>query len=150
MSTTINAPRDRVWDAVRDIASHVEWMDDAVAIQFTSRRHHGVATTFDCLTKIGPFRLTDRMEVTEWRERRVIGIRHVGIVTGAGRFTLGRRRHGRTRFTWDERLTFPPWMGGWPGSVVGGVVLRRVWKRNLRNLKERVEASQQRARANAR
>ena len=29
-------------------------------------------TTFDCDTKIGPFALTDRMEITEWvdRERR--------------------------------------------------------------------------------
>ena len=61
------------------------------------------------------------MEVTEWREGRVIGIRHVGLVTGTGRFTLARRRHGRTRFTWEERLTFPRWMGGWPGSVAGGV-----------------------------
>jgi hypothetical protein len=144
VSTTINAPRNRVWDAVHDIASHVDWMDDAVAIRFTSRRHEGVGTSFDCATKIGPFRLTDRMEVTEWHDGRVIGIRHVGIVTGDGRFTLRRRGHGRTRFTWEERLTFPRWMGGWPGSVVGGVVLRRVWKRNLDNLKERVEASQRR------
>jgi len=118
VSTTIDAPRDRVWAAVRDIASHVEWMEDAIAIHFTSRSRRGVGTTFDCDTRVGPFRLT-----------------------GTGRFTLDRRRHGRTRFTWDERLTFPLWMGAWPGSVVGGAVLRRVWKRNLRNLKARVEGT---------
>ena len=140
VSTTIDAPRDRVWAAVRDIASHVEWMEDAVAIRFTSRARHGVGATFDCDTRVGPFRLTDRMEVTEWHEGKRIGIRHVGLVTGTGRFTLDRRRHGRTRFTWEERLTFPRWMGGWPGSVAGGVVLRRVWRRNLRALKKRVEA----------
>jgi uncharacterized protein YndB with AHSA1/START domain len=144
ISTTIDAPRDEVWAAVRDIASHVEWMDDAVAIRFTSRARHGVGATFDCDTRVGPFRLTDRMEVTEWREGRRIGIRHVGLVTGTGRFTLDRRRHGRTRFTWEERLTFPRWMGGRPGSVVGGVVLRRVWRRNLRALKARVEGARDR------
>ena len=141
VSTTIDAPRDRVWAAVRDIASHVEWMEDAVAIRFTSRARNGVGTTFDCDTRVGPFRLTDRMKVTEWREGRSIGIRHVGLVTGNGRFTLQRRRHGRTRFTWEERLTFPLWMGAWPGSVVGGAMLRRVWRHNLRNLKARVEGT---------
>ena len=141
VSTTIDAPRDRVWAAVCNIASHVEWMDDAVAIHFTSRARNGVGATFDCDTRVGPFRLTDHMEVTEWRAGRVIGIRHVGLVTGTGRFTLERRRHARTRFTWDERLSFPLWMGAWPGSVVGGAVLRRVWRRNLRNLKARVEAA---------
>jgi hypothetical protein len=141
VSTTIDAPRAQVWMAVRDIGSHVEWMEDAVAIRFTSRARDGVGATFECDTRLGPFRLTDQMEVTEWRERRVIGIRHVGLVTGTGRFTLGRRRHGRTRFTWEERLTFPRWMGGRPGSVVGGTVLRRVWKRNLRALKAKVEGA---------
>ncbi len=139
VSTTIDVPRDRVWAAVRDIASHTEWMEDAVAIRFTSRVREGVGAAFECDTRIGPFRLTDHMEVTQWREGRVIGIRHVGLVTGTGRFTLQRRRHGRTRFTWEERLTFPLWMGAWPGSVAGAAVVRRVWKRNLRTLKARIE-----------
>jgi hypothetical protein len=99
-----------------------------------------VGAAFDCDTRIGPFRLTDRMEVTEWRPRRSMGIRHVGLVTGSGRFTLRRRRRGRTRFSWEERLRFPWWMGGPVGGVVGGQVLRLVWKRNLRNLKRRLEA----------
>jgi hypothetical protein len=141
VGTTIDARRAQVWHAVRDIASHVDWMDDAVAIRFTSRRRQGVGTTFECATRIGPFRVNDRMEVTEWRDGRAIGIRHVGVVTGTGRFTLARRRHGRTRFTWEERLEFPAWMGGRLGSIAGAVVLRRVWKRNLRNLKQRVESA---------
>ena len=140
VSTTIDVPRARVWDDVKDIASHVQWMEDAVAIRFTSPRKAGVGTAFDCDTKVGPLRLTDKMEITEWKPRRVMGIRHVGFVTGTGRFTLGRRRRGRTRFTWEERLTFPWWMGGPLGAEVGGAVLRLIWKRNLRNLKRRLEA----------
>jgi hypothetical protein len=140
VSTVIDAPPARVWDDVKDIASHVGWMEDAVAIRFTSSKRSGVGAAFDCDTRIGPVRLTDRMEVTEWRPRRSMGIRHVGLVTGSGRFTLRRRRRGRTRFTWEERLRFPWWMGGPVGGVVGGQVLRLVWKRNLRNLKRRLEA----------
>ena len=128
-----------VWSSIKDIASHVEWMEDAVSIRFTSSRRSGVGTAFDCETRVGPLRTTDRMEVTEWRPGRVMGIRHVGVVTGEGRFVLRRRLRGGTRFVWEERLTFPWWMGGPLGAVVGGQVLRLVWRRNLRNLKRRVE-----------
>jgi hypothetical protein len=141
VSTVIGASPGRVWDDVKDIASHVSWMEDAVAIRFTSSRRSGVGTAFDCDTRVGPLRLTDRMEVTEWRPRRSMGIRHVGLVTGTGRFTLRRRPRGRTRFTWEERLVFPWWMGGPVGGLVGGQVLRLVWKRNLRNLKRRLESA---------
>jgi uncharacterized protein YndB with AHSA1/START domain len=139
VSTVIDAPPKQVWDDVKDIGSHVDWMHDAVAIRFRSNRRSGVGTTFDCDTKVGPLRLTDVMEVTEWRPRRAMGIRHVGVVTGTGRFTLRRRRGGRTRFRWEERLVFPWWLGGPVGSVIGGQVLRLIWKRNLANLKRRVE-----------
>ena len=47
------------------------------------------------------------MEITEWRPGRAMGVRHVGLVTGTGRFTLRKARGGRTRFTWTERLRFP-------------------------------------------
>lgn len=141
VSTKIDAPPARVWDDIKDIASHVQWMEDAVAIRFTSPKHSGVGAAFDCDTKVGPFRLTDRMEVTEWKPRKVMGIRHVGLVTGTGRFTLRRRRRGRTTFRWEERLVFPWWMGGPLGAEVGGLVLRLVWKRNLRNLRRRFETS---------
>ena len=137
---TIDAPPGAVWDVVRHVEDHVEWMADAVEIRFVSHRRSGVGTAFDCDTRVGPFRLTDRMEITEWKPRRAMGVRHVGLVTGTGAFTLRRRPGGRTRFTWRERLTFPWWMGGFVGEVVGGEVLRLVWMRNLRQLKAIVEA----------
>lgn len=68
-----------------------------------------------------------------------MGVRHVGLVTGTGRFTLRRRRGGRTTFTWAERLVVPWRLGGPIGGLVTAVVLRRVWRRNLRNLKAIVE-----------
>jgi carbon monoxide dehydrogenase subunit G len=150
VSTLIDAPPSEVWDDLRDIGSHTTWMQDAVAIRFTSERHHGVGTTFEADTKVGPFRLSDPMEVTEWdegqgeegegNEARAMGIRHGGVVTGTGRFSLEPAAGGRTRFAWDEQLSFPWWMGGLPGSLVGGQVLRLVWRRNLANLKRRIEA----------
>jgi hypothetical protein len=109
-------------------------MADAAAIRFTGDRRAGVGTTFECETRIGPLRTTDLMEVTEWRERRAMGVRHVGLFTGTGRFLLRRSPRGRTRLTWDEDLRFPWWLGGPVGAVVAAPVLRAVWRGNLRRL----------------
>jgi uncharacterized protein YndB with AHSA1/START domain len=137
---TILASPEAVWAAIEDISSHVRWMEDAVAIRFTSDAHSGVGAAFDCDTKVGPFRLTDRMVVTEWDPARALGIRHAGVVTGAGRFTLmPTSAGGGTSFVWEEELRFPTWMGGAGGGAIGAPLLRRVWRRNLRNLKALVE-----------
>ena len=137
--TDIDAPRRRVWRHLRDIPSHVEWMADAEAIRFVTERREGVGTVFLCDTKVGPIRLVDRMEITEWREGRVLGVRHAGVVTGEGRFSVRRRGRRRTRFTWEESLRFPWWLGGPLGAAVGSRVLRRIWKRNLVRFRRRVE-----------
>ncbi len=139
VSTVIDATPHDVWAAIEDVASHTEWMADAVAIRFLTDRTEGVGTTFECDTKVGPLALTDVMEITEWTPRRAMGVRHVGLVTGEGVFTLERARRGRTKFEWTERIVFPWWMGGPLGGIVGGRILRRIWKRNLRRLKARVE-----------
>jgi uncharacterized protein YndB with AHSA1/START domain len=137
---TIDAPPEQVWASVQDIATHVRWMEDAVAIRFTSDARTGVGASFDCDTKLGPFRLTDRMVVTEWEPGRVLGIRHAGVVTGSGRFVLT-PSGGGTSFAWEEELLFPAWMGGAAGGAAAAPFLRRVWRRNMANLKRLVEGS---------
>jgi len=122
------------------IERHVDWMADARRITFTTGQTRGIGTRFDCFTALGPFRLTDRMVVTAWEPERAMGIEHRGVVTGAGTFTLAALPAGGTRFTWEESLTFPWWMGGNAGAVAAAPVLRAVWRRNLRRLKEIVEA----------
>jgi polyketide cyclase/dehydrase/lipid transport protein len=139
VSTVIDVPPSRVWDDVRDLSSHVEWMDDALGIHFTSLKTSGVGAAYDCDTAVGPFHLTDRIEVTDWQEGRRIGIRHRGMVRGTGHFTIRRASRGRTRFTWEEHLSFPWWLGGGLGSLIGGRFLKRVWRRNLANLRDRLE-----------
>jgi uncharacterized protein YndB with AHSA1/START domain len=138
----IDATPEQVWSVVEPVERHVDWMHDAVAIRFTGEQTRGVGTKFLCDTKVGPFRLVDRMEITEWVPGEVMGVRHTGMVTGSGRFTitpidLGRR----TRFSWQEQLTFPWWMGGPVGAYVGGkIALGPIWRRNLRGLRTLVEA----------
>jgi uncharacterized protein YndB with AHSA1/START domain len=138
----ISATPAQVWQAVEPIEDHVSWMHDAVAIRFQTDQRRGVGTAFLCDTKVGPFKLVDQMEITEWTPGAVMGVRHVGLVTGTGRFTLTPIDHGRrTRFAWDESLVFPWWLCGPIGAWVGGrLVLRRIWMRNLRTLKHLVES----------
>jgi hypothetical protein len=135
----IDAVPDAVWATVQPIERHVDWMADAEKITFTSSTTRGVGTAFDCVTKVGPFRLVDRMVVTEWQPGRAMGIEHRGLIRGRGRFTLRRRRGGRTRFAWTESLVFPWWLGGPLGALVASPVLRAIWRRNLRRLKQLVE-----------
>ena len=144
VSVQISASPGDVWRAIEDIAGHVDWMSEAVAIRFTSGRRAGVGTTFDCDTKVGPLRTTDRMEITEWVPGRVMGVAHRGVVTGVGRFTIRRRWLGRgTRFAWEEELRFPWYVGGPVAGLLAAPVLGAVWKRNLRRLKAQVESTQE-------
>ncbi len=135
--TTLDAPPSEVWAYLADLETHVDWMRDAVQIRFLTRRTSGVGTRYECDTKVGPLRLTDVMEITEWKPGRVMGVRHTGVVTGTGRFTLRKARGGRTRLTWTERLKFPLRRGGPVTAFASKPVLRRVWRRNLRNLARR-------------
>lgn len=138
-----DATPDAVWRAVEDVDTHIDWMADAETIRFLTEQTAGVGTRFECITKVGPVRLTDRMEITEWEPGRSLGVRHTGVVTGTGRFTIAPLDAGRrTRFSWEEELTFPWWLGGRLGSAVGGpAVLQRIWRGNLRRLKPLVERS---------
>ena len=141
LCTDIGATPEEVWRAVEHVETHTAWMADAESITFVTEQHQGVGTAFDCLTKVGPLRTTDRMTVTEWEPAAVMGIEHRGAVTGTGRFTLQAGGAG-TRFCWTEDLTFPWWMGGPLGEVAGRPVLSWVWKRNLERLRTYVTDGQ--------
>jgi uncharacterized protein YndB with AHSA1/START domain len=143
VSIELDASPERVWQVVEPVERHVDWMHDAVAIRFETDQTRGVGTRFLCDTKVGPIKLVDRMEITEWRPGEAMGVRHTGLVTGTGLFTLEPIDLGRrTRFTWAEELIFPWWLGGPIGAFVGGkIVMQAIWRRNLRELARIVEQS---------
>lgn len=142
VSIDINAPVSRVWEIVEPVERHIDWMADAVAIRFKTEQTRGVGTTFFCDTKVGPIKLVDVMTITAWEPERVMGVKHTGVVTGTGEFTLTPLSDSTTRFTWTESLVFPWWLGGPLGALVGGqIVMKAIWRRNLRKLKQLVEAA---------
>ena len=142
VSIDIAAPVQKVWDIVEPIERHIDWMADAVAIRFQTEQTRGTGTTFFCDTKVGPIKLVDVMTITAWEPGKVMGVTHTGVVTGTGEFTLEAIDASNTRFTWTEKLTFPWWLGGPLGALVGGqIVMKAIWRRNLRELKKLVEAA---------
>ncbi len=134
------APAD-VWRAIEAVDTHVDWMADAEVIRFLTEQTEGVGTRFECVTKVGPLRVTDQMEITEWEPEQAMGVRHEGVVTGTGRFTLQPLDGGRrTRFAWEEELRLPWFLGGVMTTALGGrTVLKRIWEGNLRRLRPLVE-----------
>ena len=142
VSIDIPAPPQEVWDFAADLARNVEWMADAKSITFTSAQTEGIGTTFDCVTKVGPLKTTDQIEVVEWDPPHVLGIQHQGAVRGVGRFTLEPIPDG-TRFTWAEDLTMPWYFGARVSQQPAAMVLERVWRRNLRTLRARILERQQ-------
>ena len=142
VSVDIAASVQKVWDIVEPVERHIDWMADAVAIRFQTEQTRGTGTTFFCDTKVGPIKLVDVMTITAWEPGKVMGVKHTGVVTGTGEFTLEAIDASHTRFTWTESLTFPWWLGGPLGAFVGGqIVMKAIWRRNLRELKKLVESA---------
>ena len=135
VSITINKPIEVVWNEVKVMENHVNWMQDAEKIDFLSENTFGLNTKMKVLTKVGPFSLNDIITVTEWKEMESIAVIHEGIVTGEGVFNLSEVDNTTTKFQWVETLKFPIYLGGPIGEIFGGIVLKYIWKKNLNNLK---------------
>ena len=136
VSTIINKPLDEVWGEVSVLKNHTNWMKDAVNIDFLTESTQGIDTKMKVLTKVGPIKLYDYMTVTEWVERQSIGVDHVGLVTGKGKFTLTQLEENKTEFKWEETLKFPIYLAGPIGEFFGSPILKLIWKNNLKGLKE--------------
>jgi len=139
VSVIIDASVETTWASVEEIASHVDWMADAESIRFTTATEKGVGTAFECVTRVGPLRLTDLMSVNEWTPPSFMGVDHRGVVRGTGRFTLEDLQGRRTRLVWEEDLSFPWWLGGLFGGYAAQPILSRLWRGNLKRLKRLVE-----------
>ena len=139
VSILINKPLDAVWNEVKVMEDHVKWMEDAVKIDILSENNSGLDTKMNVLTKVGPITLTDIITVTEWKEKESIGVVHEGIVTGEGVFYLSEIDDNKTKLQWVETLKFPFYLGEPIGEIFGGVILKYIWKKNLKNLKEIIE-----------
>lgn len=129
---TIDIPRPiaDVWEEASRLERHADWMTDAEQIEFVDDRRSGVGTAMRVRTRVGPLVLNDDITVEEWAEPRLISVSHNGLVSGTGSFIFEPIADG-TRFSWQEELAFPWYLGGGATGFLARPVLRRIWKRNL-------------------
>ncbi|MFL2678397.1 MAG: SRPBCC family protein [Candidatus Actinomarina sp.] len=136
VKTIIDKPLNDVWNEVSVLKNHTNWMQDAVSIEFLNEKTQGLGAEMKVLTKVGPIKLFDYMKVTEWIDKKSIGVDHVGIVTGKGKFTLTEISQDQTEFQWEETLKFPIYLAGPIGEFFGSPILKLIWRNNLKGLKE--------------
>ena len=132
---------NEVWQYLSDISSHVEWMHDAVSIEFSSEQRSGIGTSFVCSTAVGPLKTQDVMTITEWIPDQKMGVSHLGLVSGSGYFEITENGAG-SKFSWDETLTFPWFFAGRLGEIVAKPILNRMWQKNLKALGDCLSKSQ--------
>ncbi len=124
---------DVVWNELRHLERHGQWMSDAVAMVFATDQREGVGTSFRCTTRVGPFTTQDLMTITEWVDGATMDVQHSGLVSGRGSFVLKPEGFGSS-LSWSESLHFPWWALGPIGAYLASPVLKRLWARNLRTL----------------
>ena len=138
VTTVLPASLEEAWTKLSDLADHVTWMADAHRIDFLTSRREGACVVMNVLTRVGPLRTRDRIEVTTWDPPHRIGVIHRGIVRGTGEFVLTELGGRHTQFTWSERLRFPAWLGGAVTAWLARPVLAWIWRRNLSGLQRQM------------
>lgn len=113
----IDAPPQRVWDALVDWESQSAWML-GTEVHATSGGGQGVGAGISGRTALGPVGFTDPMTIVEWEPPSRCVVRHDGrLVRGAGIFRVVDIGDDRSCFLWSEQLELP--LGplgraGWP------------------------------------
>lgn len=140
--THIEAPPLRVWDVLVDWERQAEWMDDASGVEVLSPQREGIGVLLRCRTNILGLTVNDDLVVNEWSPGALLGVRHLGrIIRGIAAFELEPTPHG-TYVTWWEEADVP--LGAVGEAIAPPVVVpwvRRVFRRNLANLKQTCEAA---------
>lgn len=141
-TTHVEAPPQRVWDVLVDWERQADWMVDARSVTVLSPQREGRGVVVRCRTNIVGFVVNDDLEVTEWDEPAILGVRHRGpVLQGVGAFELTETPYG-TRLLWWEEADAPL---GAIGDAVAGLVLvpwvNRVFRRSIARLKRVCESA---------
>ncbi len=138
MSTELGGPPDLVWRLLTDWERQGDWMLEASDFVVVSDHREGVGVTAEATVKIGGISTRDRVSVDVWEPSRRLGLAHLGWVGGRGDMTLTPLEGGRTRLDWTEELYPPLGPLGAIGIRLFAPLMRRIFVRDLRVLRELV------------
>ena len=115
MSLVIDAPIEKVWEALADWESQGDWMLQTT-VEVTSDIREGVGTSIAAFTgplhkfypRLKTLGLLDLMVVTQWQPPHRCDVDHVGkVLKGSGSFQLSEINSSSTRFDWSETIVAP-------------------------------------------
>jgi carbon monoxide dehydrogenase subunit G len=130
----LNAPPERVWNALTDWERQASWMPDVEWIRVVGTERQLNARIAVRTKVLGVPFITDRLKVAAWEPPRRLVVRHLGLVRGNGEWRLD-PSGDRTRFVWIEDITLnAPWIGDLAIRLYGPV-LRWTQRRAIRNLR---------------
>jgi uncharacterized protein YndB with AHSA1/START domain len=139
MSIRIAREPEVVWPYLVDWERLNRWMLEARDFRVTGTKREGVGVEAEARIRIAGITTHDPIRVTRWDPPSILEMEHLGWVKGTGYMELTPEDRG-TKMFWRESLV-PPW--GWLGAVGMRLVapfMRGAFRRDLRVLRDLVEA----------
>ncbi|MDP9433937.1 MAG: SRPBCC family protein [Actinomycetota bacterium] len=103
----VDAPPEEVFAAATDWEGQGAWMV-GTRVWPTRFRGRGVGALTTAITRIGPVRIIDTMEITGWDPPTSCRVLHTGtLVRGPGAMEVEPRPDGGSVFIWSEELDLP-------------------------------------------
>ena len=139
VTADVAASPETVWPYLVDWENLGRWMKEATDFVVTSPQREGVGVTAEATVKIAGITTRDAIRVSAWEPPRILEIQHLGWVKGSGLMKCVLAKQG-TSVLWRETL-YPPWgIVGTLGMRIVKPLMRWVFHRDLRLLKELVES----------
>jgi uncharacterized protein YndB with AHSA1/START domain len=139
MTIRIARRPEAVWPFLVDWERLDRWMREARDFRVLGEQREGVGVEAETTVRIAGISTRDRIRVTRWEPPWILELRHEGWVRGTGFMELARGERG-TELFWREELVAPWGILGRIGMRAVSPLMRRVFRRDLRLLKELVEA----------
>lgn len=139
MAATMPGPPDVVWDLITDWEHQDDWMLEASDFVVVSEQRDGVGVEAEASITIGGITTRDRVRVSRWEVEKVLGIQHLGWISGEGEIFLTPVADA-THLFWRETLYPPLGVLGAVGLTLFKPLMSRIFRRDLRVLQGLVRA----------
>lgn len=139
----VDAPANRVWDALVDWESQGQWMLNTVVWPVGAAE--GVGARIEAFTGVVPDRrwlgFLDTMTITGWDPPHRCEVIHTGrVVRGTGAFAVESLDAERSRFHWSEEIELPWAVIGRIGWVVVGPIMGAGVRLSLKRFARYIES----------
>lgn len=139
MRALLPGPPEIVWELITDWEHQDDWMLEATDFAVVSAHREGIGVEAEATISIGGIQTRDRVRITQWEPRQVLGIEHLGWVSGHADMKL-LPANGSTRFVWREHFKPPLGVIGALGMTLAKPIMYRIFMRDVRVLISLVRA----------